>query len=162
MINANYLRETARAICRDLPEEELHSHPAWRAADRIEELEGVRDDIRKLVYIGEHMHEDCSWKYRFSEIKDEKDALAAHVKRIHAAFCKYKDSEYGSEEELEAEAYLYDVIEETPATSLAHLKAQWQAEVLEQLFIEMQTTNWGAEILPKIRELRQQAEKLTP
>lgn len=39
MISAEHLRDTARAICKDLPENELHSHPAWRAADRIEEME---------------------------------------------------------------------------------------------------------------------------
>ncbi len=38
-ITADDLRSTARAICAGLPVDELHSHPAWRAADRIEALE---------------------------------------------------------------------------------------------------------------------------
>lgn len=38
-ITADDLRATARAICAGLPADELHSHPAWRAADRLEALE---------------------------------------------------------------------------------------------------------------------------
>jgi hypothetical protein len=48
-VTAAELREKARAICHGLPDDELHLHPAWRAAELIEELEKDNRDLRREV-----------------------------------------------------------------------------------------------------------------
>ena len=58
-ITAEHLRETAKAICKGLPEEDLNSHPAYRAADRIEFL-----------------------NQQNTVLQEQNDALAAHVDRL--------------------------------------------------------------------------------
>lgn len=44
--------------------------------DEVVRLQQCTADLRKLAYIGEHLFEDCTWKFRFSELKAERDALA--------------------------------------------------------------------------------------
>ncbi|MEC8917782.1 MAG: hypothetical protein VX796_09205 [Pseudomonadota bacterium] len=51
-IAAAHLRETARVICKGLPEDELHCHPAWRAADRIEQLEARAKELERQMLAG--------------------------------------------------------------------------------------------------------------
>tara|TARA_B100000929_G_scaffold244902_2_gene203005 strand:- start:2549 stop:2932 length:384 start_codon:yes stop_codon:yes gene_type:complete len=60
MITAEHLRETARAICKDLPGDELHDHPAWRAADRIEDLERQMLAGLRALGIGCNSIEQCT------------------------------------------------------------------------------------------------------
>ena len=62
-------------------------------------------------------------------IKSERDALAAHIERLRESahkICDEFDDTCGLTQELRF------TLAETPSTSLARLKAQWQAEALSE------------------------------
>ena len=95
-------------------------------------------------------------------LKAERDALAAHVERLRDDLQEYHD-QYGDD----PIARKYDmgaVLQETPSTSLARLKAQWQAEALEEMTSDMWPVGLigkGCEreaLLIRAGELRRQAE----
>lgn len=84
------------------------------------------------------------------KLEQERDAMAAHVERLEDIIERSTLADSPAAE---------SALEDTPETSLARLKAQWQAEELERLYIETQTEpEWVNGILPRIRELRRQAE----
>lgn len=61
-------------------------------------------------------------------VKAKHDALAAHVERLKQAGNATDMCTFGINREAEI---WFDVCEETPETSLERLKAQWQAEALD-------------------------------
>jgi len=66
------------------------------------------------------------------EVWDEHEALAAHVERLEAVFRRGFES--GDEHDLDAwEVEAKIVLAEPPTTSLARLKAEWQADQAEQI-----------------------------
>ena len=72
-------------------------------------------------------------RYHRQAVERSEQAMAAYMERLHTAWRQYEDSEYCSENEIKAEEQLYALMEEDPATSLARLKAEWQADALEAL-----------------------------
>lgn len=87
--------------------------------ERLKEVEAERDVARR----------DYDVMYRFYLGEEERaDALAAHVERMTELL------ERGMLPSGCIEVFEYDVeraIKDTPETSLARLKPQWQAEALE-------------------------------
>lgn len=76
------------------------------------------------------------YKAELEAVKDERDALAAHLHQIRHAFNRYDLADYCSDEEIAAEGELYDLMEQPPTTTLARLKAQWQAEALDEGLVQ--------------------------
>lgn len=74
----------------------------------------------------------------------ERDALAAHVEQIR------RSAYYASEPNVKA------VLEASPGTSLARLKAQWQAEALEEL-ANLPRKWWPGELMIEANRIRRQA-----
>lgn len=85
--------------------------------ESIERLEVERDAYFTQM-------EDFSVQAR--RLQEECDALAAHVERLHEIIEPFL---FLAEDEDIAEAR--SVMADSPTTSLARLKAQWQAEALE-------------------------------
>ena len=66
---------------------------------------------------------------RLAQVAAERDALAAHVERLTSVADKLSTVAPEYLDHLAADAHL--VLRDAPTTSLARLKAQWQAEALE-------------------------------
>lgn len=88
------------------------------------------------------------------QLKGERDVLAAHVERLREAFKKGYQQDF-------TWTWVKEVLDEAPITSLARLKAEWQAQALEEL---LQNTSQFREANPvrglagsMADELRQQA-----
>ena len=78
-------------------------------------------------------------------------ALSAHVERMIDAACSES-----------AGPKMRQAIDDGPATSLARLKAKWQAEALEQAANGIEPLSYGATSLRnRADELRRQAEEAT-
>lgn len=65
------------------------------------------------------------------KIKEERDALAAHVERMKHLLDGVIESDLNGAHEWDAAVAKW--LKEAPETSLDHLKAQWQAEALEEV-----------------------------
>lgn len=64
------------------------------------------------------------------KIQAERDALAAHVERLRGLWVEFNDWDHG---DLDGVARrIYEAMDEAPTTSLARLKALWQAEAIEE------------------------------
>lgn len=120
---------------------------------------------------------DCHLARRqLQELREERDALAAHVERLneYAKACANELVALIDKHNVQSDSdgsWLYDhqtpyelmqVVLSTPETSLARLKARWQAEALEEL---LQNTSQFREANPvrglaggMADELRRQAE----
>lgn len=70
-ITTSHLRETAAALCRGKPIDELECHPAYRAAERIEQLEKELAQLKKNRTGGGHESESSPWS-----VTDEKPWFA--------------------------------------------------------------------------------------
>lgn len=77
---------------------------------------------------------------RAAELRQERDALAAHVERYRAAYAKLTNAECTQDADTGEYLRLVDrnlmdkfdaIADETYTTSLARLKAEWQAEALD-------------------------------
>ncbi|MGM0927571.1 MAG: hypothetical protein ACQEXC_14290 [Pseudomonadota bacterium] len=110
------------------------------------------------------------WR-EFGDIEKERDALAAHVRRLHSALeAAVESPELGGGEWY---AGAVSVMSDAPATSLARHKAEWQAEALER-YSRIITEEWidkgesyglrtaSGQALIQATELRRQAEEPTP
>ncbi len=91
--------------------------------------------VKTLEDWKEHAEEWEALAYRYQA---ERDALAAHVERLREALRLAKINLAYSEDGF-APQYrniCRKALEATPQASLAHLKAEWQAEALENLAAE--------------------------
>lgn len=100
-----------------------------------------------------------SWQ----ELKAERDALAAHVERFESTItevgedcAQFGNIQDGTWNKIDA------ALESSPATSLARLKAEWQAEALDEVASLVERTgilaNFGT-LRMKAKELRRKAEE---
>lgn len=53
----------------------IHTDNTETLRNALEAVTDERDKLRELAYVGEHMHDDCSWKARCSELRAEVEAL---------------------------------------------------------------------------------------
>ncbi len=102
-----------------------------------------------------------SWQ----ELKDERDALSAHVERLREALIENKKLVYIKEGMKIEQARIHAetaVPRMDPTTSLARLKAEWQAEVLYQLLYEARDAREADTVRAfarnRVRALRRKAE----
>lgn len=110
---------------------------------------------------GEGLHDKSDIAAELAWRDERIDELAAHVERVREASVGLHNlmTVAGSS----AEHYLYkmfDALEERPETSLARLKAQWQADALQELYNQYQGVGMirrGA-LLDKAIELQEEAE----
>lgn len=97
---------------------------------------------------------------QLQELREERDALAANVEFCHKVLSMIENGP----EYLVARQYraLRMARERKPETSLARLKAQWQAEALQKAMQEVErepdTVKKGLIVAAMIRQLRRQAE----
>lgn len=85
---------------------------------------------------------------RAAELRQERDALAAHVERYRAAYAKLTNAECTQDADTGEYLRLVDrnlmdkfdaIADETYTTSLARIKAEWQAELLEAITDDMRS-----------------------
>lgn len=98
---------------------------------------------------------------RVVKAEDEKAALEAHVERLreglHQALIHWRPN--CADEDGIAYAECEQRCDEAPTTSLARLKAEWQAEGMERLFNQaMESGDLAGTYFVMRQELRRQAE----
>lgn len=94
-------------------------------------------------------------------VKQERDALAAHVERLREDVYDQANTilgELGVRETIDD--YLPDSYNDTPATSLARRDLLRQAEALEEMSSIVNPDNPGRSLVDEAKRLRQQAKEI--
>lgn len=111
----------------------------------------ISSDVKRYIVPENRMWDESSWKLPvlkneqimvlasdYDALKDERDVLAAHVERLRDAGAELVDLMDGVREgDYKPDSFtnqpMIRALAETPTTtSLAHLKAQWQAEAVSE------------------------------